>query len=82
MNNPFSNAVMYSYYSENQDAVIHVVAPDRNIDWYEARIFYVETYDGQSIVEGGDMMSGMWDHVCWLAANCIDLPDRPPHEVE
>ena len=78
MSRPFANAVMYSYWSEDQTAVVHMVAPDRAIDWWEARIFRVE---GGRLV-GRDMITGMWDAVAGIAdmMEGIDMPDRPPHE--
>ena len=78
MSRPFANAVMYSYWSEDQTAVVHMVAPDCAIDWWEARIFRVE--DGRLV--GGDMITAMWDAVAGMAdmLEGIDMPDRPPHE--
>jgi hypothetical protein len=76
---PFANAVMYSFFSEGHTVVVHMVAPDRDIDWWQARIFYVE--DGRLV--GGDMITAMWEDVAYIAAmhECIDMPERPPHEA-
>ena len=79
MTRPFANAVMYSYWSEDQTAVVHMVAPDRAIDWWEARIFRVE--DGRLV--GGDMITAMWFCVAAMADTLegINMPDGPPHEL-
>ena len=75
---PFANAVMYSYFSENGDAVVHVTAPDRAIDWWEARIFHL--IDGR--IEGGDMFTACWEALADVASwSYIDMPERPPHEA-
>jgi len=76
MSHPFANAVMFSYWNEGQTAVVHMVAPDRAIDWWEARLFYVE--EGRLV--GGDMITAMWDGVAHIAAmqEGIIIPERPP----
>ena len=74
---PFANAFSCSFFSEDQTTVVHMVAPDRAIDWWEARIFHVE--DGRLV--GGDMITAMWDGVYQIAAMmyCIDMPEHPLH---